>query len=663
MKENQIKLLTIDDDPGLRRAIRIYFEDQGYEVFESEDGASGLESFDQNHPDVVLIDLRMPGISGLELTTMLNKKAPYIPLVIVSGAGNVDEVIETMRKGAWDYVTKPIGDMDILNHVVSKVLERADLIKENQKYQDILEDLVKDRTKELAQVTQKYKEIFNTTSEAIIIHDVQTGEILDVNQTMLDMFGYSYEMALALSILDLSSGEVENTQKKALAQIKKAVTQGTQAFEWNCKRQSGEFFWAEVTLKKTDILGRNRVIAVVRDITSRKLVEKENILLERQLKQTQKMEAVGLLAGGIAHDFNNILSVIFGHVDLIIDKFSKEGDTYFSLNHIQNAANRAKELVSQILAFSRKTDEEYFSVNPEIIVSEALKLIRSTIPATIQIKKQINKNCGQIMANPVQIHQIVMNLCTNAYHAMREKGGDLNVKLEPFLIVNQGKMFDHLATKQKEFLKLTITDTGTGIEKDVIDKIFDPYFTTKIVGEGTGLGLSVVHGIIKHMGGEIFVKSRIGEGTKFEVYIPQLLNAQIQDEKKSLTQDNDTGGTERILLLDDDVDIAEIGSKILSRYGYKVTTFSDGNKAFSKFNESPDDYDLVITDMTMPGMTGEQFARKCIQVKPQIPIILCTGFSDLIDEEKAYQVGIRKFIMKPFLKSDFIKSVRDVLDE
>nr|MBF0221898.1 response regulator [Desulfobulbaceae bacterium] len=399
-------------------------------------------------------------------------------------------------------------------------------------------------------------------------------------------------------------------------------------------------------------------VLICKDLTEQLASDKEKISLENQLQQALKMEAIGTLAGGIAHDFNNILTPILGYAQLVEYQLPPESDLLKYQREVIVAANRAKELVQQILTFSRSADHELLPLQIQIVVKEAVKLIRSTIPTTIQIKQDINPNCGYVLASPTQVHQIVMNLCTNAYHAMRIKGGELSISLQPVKIPND----DHTDTtiRPGEYILLQISDTGSGVPKTIIDRIFDPYFTTKPLGEGTGMGLSVVHGIVKNCKGHISVTSVEGQGASFKIYLPQEKSNRPALGTSSSVKP--AGGSERILLVDDDITIVDIESRILRSLGYQVTAFSSSEEALAAFQQSTDSFDLVFTDMTMPQITGIGLMKKIRALRPDMPIILCTGYSEIIDQKSALALGINAYITKPLVLETVATQVRKALD-
>jgi PAS domain S-box-containing protein len=424
--------------------------------------------------------------------------------------------------------------------------------------------------------------------------------------------------------------------------------------EYRMRTKDGDYKWIldQAKIVKYDDHGKPlRMCGTHTDITEHKKIEK-------QLQQSQKMESIGNLAGGIAHDFNNILSSVIGFTELALDEVEKETTLEDSLQEVYAAGKRAKDLVKQILAFARQSDEKLKPIQVDLIVKEVLQFIRSSIPTTIEIKQNIESE-SLIIGNSTQIHQVLMNLFTNAAHAMEDEGGILEMSLKD-VVVDSRKMADTKVIKPGDYIEIKVSDTGAGISPVILESIFDPYFTTKPPGEGTGMGLAMVHGIVESYGGEITVNSILGKGTVFTLYLPITRKRKVQRPYESVELPT---GTERILFVDDEAPITKMGSQGLERSGYTVTIRTSSVEALDLFKSKPNDFDLVITDMTMPNMTGDKLAIELMKIRADIPVILCTGYSKKISEESAAEIGIKAFAYKPLVKADLANTVRKVLNE
>ncbi len=510
---------------------------------------------------------------------------------------------------------------------------------------------------------QKFRAIGAAAQDAVIMMN-EDGKISFWNNAAEKMFGYSEDQAMCQDLHTLIVPK--RYQKEYLNRRGKFSDTGDGAFigktaELKGLRRDGREFPLELSLSSVKLRERWHAIGIIRDISERKRIEKERERVQSQLSRAQRMEAIGSLAGGIAHDFNNILFPIIGFAEMSIANLPEESPVRDNLGQILVAARRAKDLVSQILSFSRQEGEEALmplSIQP--IIKETLKLLRASVPTTIEIRQQIDMNCGHVLADPTQINQIVMNLCTNAYYVMREKGGVLTVALKEVKLDHHNLPRD-LDLIPGRYAKITIGDTGPGMPPDVKERIFEPYFTTKPPGEGTGLGLSVVHHIVKNRGGDIQVLSKLGKGTIFYIYLP-ITESDTGDALQSYSEQLPKGH-EHILLVDDEDPIVQMLRETLEGLGYRVAAFTNSIDALEAFFDSPTGFDLVITDQTMPGLTGTELSKRIMKIRNNIPIILCTGFSELVDEQKALAMGIRAYIRKPILITHLAKVIRESLDE
>ena len=370
------------------------------------------------------------------------------------------------------------------------------------------------------------------------------------------------------------------------------------------------------------------------------------------------MESIGTLAGGIAHDFNNILAAIIGNAEMAMQILPEYSTAHKHLEQVLKSSDRARNLVKQILAFSRKSEEDQEPMEMKRAVTEVIKMLRSTLPATIEIRENCTSD-GWIMGSVIQMHQVLLNLCTNAFHAMRETGGVLGIDVCD-VTVDAENVHAYHDLPPGLYVRLSVTDTGMGIAPAVINRIFDPFFTTKGVGEGTGMGLSVVYGIVKSHGGDITVESEPGKGTAFHVLLP-IIEGKIKEQKK--VEPTVPTGTERILFVDDDEIIVDIGQKLLEMLGYRVTAALSSTGALEIFQKEPGKFDLVITDYTMPHLTGYELAKKLMEMRPDIPIIMCTGYNETISAEKVKASGVREFLLKPLNVRQMGETVRRVLDK
>ena len=504
----------------------------------------------------------------------------------------------------------------------------------------------------LRQSEERYRTLIEVTLDGYFIFDLPEGRFLFLNRRICDVFGYSMEQGMGLTVWDVIA---PGDHAKIREQIESFSAGGTLKYEpllYEALRKDGATFRAEILTSAITYEGKQAVQGTLRDVTNRELVQ-------AQLQQAQRIDAIGTLAGGIAHDFNNMLGIIMGHADLADLNLPDGSPERKNLGEIRRACLKAREMVKQILTFSRKGERDFRPISISPIVRESLTLLRASIPTTIEIRQSLPAGGGAVIGDATQINQVLINLCTNAAHAMRERGGVLEIRLEDVEVDEQTAARIHdLAVGA--YVRLTIGDTGHGVSPDIMDRIFDPYFTTKGVGEGTGMGLAVVHGIVNAHGGAIAVESSPGSGTRFDVFFPRYRGS-VEFEREAV--EPVPGGHERILLVDDEEALLKIEKAMLSQLGYTVDAKKDSLEALDTFREQPALFDAVITDQTMPRMTGETLAREVLSLRSEIPVILCTGFSELISEEKAKAMGIREYMIKPLVMSELARTLRRVLDE
>jgi len=488
-------------------------------------------------------------------------------------------------------------------------------------------------------------------AETIIITD--TNWIIDyVNPAFTTMAGYESTEAIGEHLRLLKSDKHDRAFYRA---IRKTLTKG---HVWSGrlinKKKDGSLYETEATASPI----RNKSGAIINYVSIHRDITRQ-VKLEKDLRQAQKMEAIGTLAGGIAHDFNNILTAIVGHAEIAGFKLAQADPVRRNLDQVLQASARAADLVKRILAFSRQAEQRRQPIPIVSVVKEAFKLLRPSLPSTIEIRDEISLSPedGVIFADPTEIHQVLINLCTNAAHAMRASGGVLLIRLS-YSAVGDCRHSPHPDLKPGRYVCLAVSDTGHGIDPAVMEKIFDPDFATKMTGEGTGLGLSVVQGIVRTYGGAITVESQPGQGTTFNVFLRSM-----EKQKPTGTEARESlcVGAERILFVDDEAILAELGKELLESLGYKVVTKTNSLEALETFRADPHGFDLVITDMTMPGLRGEELAREIIALRPGMPIILSTGYSEFINETQAREMGIREFVMKPYMAAGFADKIRKAL--
>ncbi len=505
--------------------------------------------------------------------------------------------------------------------------------------------------KKIESSEKRYRTLFEKAEDAIFVLDTskeKMGMIVDANQSAATMHGYSLEEIKKLNIKDLDApAHATAAEEKITAMLKGEWIQK----EINHVKKDGTVFPVEINAGLIEIDKSKYILAIDRDIHERKE-------FENRLKRSEKMETIGNLAGGIAHDFNNILGAIIGYSELLKEDIQGDETSAHFLDQILQGGFRAKKLVSQILLFSRQNDHEMVQVKIIPLVKEVKKMLSATLPSTIDFKMNILTTYDLILADPTQIHQILMNLFTNSAHAMREKGGTLSIEID-HIKIDQDALKNFQDVKKGDYLILQISDTGHGIPSDLMDKIFDPFFSTKPRGEGTGLGLSVVQGIVKKCDGVIKVYSDVGKGTTFQIFLPLIEEGEQENSMEKLSIPK---GNENILFVDDEQALVDLEKTMLERLGYKVTGITNSKTAWQIFQKNPDAFDMVITDKSMPGLSGLELSKKLVGLSPKKPIVMCTGFGDEDSIKQAKKIGIRGFINKPILQIELTETIREIFD-
>lgn len=590
----------------------------------------GLTRVSEKDYDVILTDLGLPDSRGIQTFKKVYENARGIPIMVLTGHDDESVAVSAIQLGAQDYLVKGKTDSDLLIRSIRYAIER------NRSERALKES------------KEEWERTFDAIDDMIAILDPDM-RIMRTNRAGMEILQISdMETMIGKPCYEIFRGTARPCPECPKDKVIREHKSVTEEIEHLPLDKIFQITLSPIFDENSRFIG---LVHVAKDISEKKK-------MEEQLRRIQIMEAIGTLAGGIAHDLNNILFPIYGYTEMTMEDLPPDSLAQKNLSRVMKAADRARDMVQQILTFSRQGHEGERELKPlriQPIIKEALKLLRGSLPATIEIRHNINEKCDCVMADPTQIHQVVMNLCTNAYHAMREKGGILEISLDEVKISN-----DSSGRDSGSYLQLAVSDTGNGMDPATIKKIFDPYFTTKPRGEGTGLGLSVVHGIMKRHKGYVTVESEPEHGTAFYAYLP--LIDSLPDEPAAVSSASFSTGYERILLVDDEEPITEMLRQILERLGYQVTARTSSVEALKAFQSQPGNFDLVITDTTMPNMTGIELCRAITKIRPDIPVVLCTGFSETITEEKADAAGIKGFIMKPVSIREMAGVIRRVLD-
>jgi len=633
-----LKILIAEDSLDDAELIMAQLRHDGYDpIWQRVDTESDFTEALQQMPDIILSDYAMPQFSGLRAAQIASASGLNIPFILISGTVGEEAAVEAMKCGATDYLLK--DRVARLGNAVAHALDQKRMLDERRQTEE-----------ELRWKTALLEAQWESSIDAIFVVDNHGQKVLQ-NRHMEELWKLPQQPngTEEFGLVQFARSQTKDALR-FIEKMQHALTHPDEVGHDEAELMDGtilDYYSAPVRDRNGKCYGR---IWAFRDITERKK-------LEAQFHQAQKMESIGQLAGGIAHDFNNILTAVSGSIYLAKLEAEAHPEIMEHLENLTVACHRASDLVNQILTFSRQNKQERVPIKLHHVVPEVLKLLRASMPSTIKIETYLAKT-GPVLANVTSIHQVIMNLGTNAWYAMRDRPGTLRVELRDFEVdANFVRAYPDL--RVGNYVRMSVSDTGCGMERAVVERIFDPFFTTKPVGEGTGLGLAVVHGIMKSHEGAISVYSQPGEGTTFHLYFP-VFESDLPPLELS-PMDIPRGHGEHILLVDDEDALVDVGKRILEKLGYAVTIVTSATAALALVESHPDQFDLVVTDMTMPNMDGISLGRQLLKIRPGLKLILATGYSGLMTSEKVREMGFRELLNKPSTARSLGESVHRVL--
>lgn len=657
------KILVVDNNQEHIEVLTNYLANCGFQIISAQDGETAIQLAKKEKPDLILLDAFLPGIDGFQTCHHLKADPQTSPILVIF----MTEMTQTENKlrgfdlGAVDYIPKPCQQEELLARVTTHL-----------KLKDLTQNLEQRVEQQTTALTQTNKQLHQKIDQSRIIEDAlrasesryramiensfdgiaifEAGKIVFFNEKLLHIFKYTKKEDLVGKSLEILFHPDEKKRIRQYNQDREASLPAPEQYVARGLTLDGNMLYLRISATRIVYQDKTAVLGFFKDITRHKQ-------LEGQLQQAQKMEAIGTLAGGIAHDFNNILNIIIGHTEMALLDDSLKTEVQEYLSRVMDASQRATDLVNQILTFSHQKGIEVKPSNISSLVKETIKMLKATLPSSIEIRQQIKDRDSLVMTDSTQIHQVLMNLCTNAAHAVPNQGGVLEVSLER-VDIDQTAMLDLL---EGSYLKLSVSDNGQGMDSHTLSRIFEPYFTTKKAGEGTGLGLAVVHGIITHYKGSIKVNSIPGEGTQFHVYLP-ITEQPPESQLSEKSMEELPRGNEHILFVDDEEMVVTLYQDMIAYLGYRITATSSSLKAWEMFKENPTAFDLIITDLTMPELSGDMLAKKAIALNPDMPIILCTGYSNLPLLDQTDLPGVCQHLVKPIILDQLAFTIREVID-